>query len=229
VPFSLDKSGLCSDCSDCPAPKCGIPAHPDDQMEQQQVPKQSIRAVCEPHRSMTQQLAAPRPSWLRADTGPILLPRRYPASALEGQRQRHSASGPLHPLEVTLLDLQSHTVHPQGHATTTILSTIIAGGALLGTVSKGSGVPCTHVRGMARSVPPTSAIDTGHRQGSGHECRYRSGASSGSKLKFLVRPSPAQVRPLQLQQARAHTSNHAATTCAWCAFELMAGNPGCFI
>jgi hypothetical protein len=101
--------------------------------------------------------------------------------------------------------------------------------ALRDTVSKGSGVPCTHVRGMARSVPPTSAIDTGHRQGSGHECRYRSGASSGSKLKFLVRPSPAQVRPLQLQQARAHTSNHAATTCAWCAFELMAGNPGCFI
>ena len=94
-----------------------LPAHPDDQMEQQQVLKQSIRAVCEPHRSMTQQLAAPRPSWLRADTGPILLPRRYPASALEGQRQRHSASGPLHPLEVPLLDLQSHTLHPQGHAT----------------------------------------------------------------------------------------------------------------
>ena len=170
-----------------------LPAHPDDQMEQQQVLKQSIRAVCEPHRSMTQQLAAPRPSWLRSDTGPILLPRRYPASALEGQRQRHSASGPLHPLEVPLLDLQSHTVHPQGHATTTVLCTIIAGGALLETVAKGSGVPCTHVRGMARSVPPTSATDTGHRQGSGHECRYRSGASSGSKLKFLVRPSPSRL------------------------------------
>jgi hypothetical protein len=63
-----------------------LPAHPDNQMKKQQVIKQSIRAVCRPHRTMPEQLAAPRPFCLRSDAGPILLPRRYPASALEGQR-----------------------------------------------------------------------------------------------------------------------------------------------
>ena len=76
-----------------------------------------------------------------------------------------------------------HTGHRQGSESAR--AAVVHSPTCASLAIKGSGVTM-HTRARHGAAWPTSATDTGHRQGSGHECRYRLGASSGSKCCGLL-------------------------------------------